>query len=111
MRGDHRARGQQIPGGRGSGDYVMSQDSEEDAQQLEERREELVRRQHELIEQRRKIQKEQEQIDEIIHKQKEKLYGGDRDHDPPHYFEEESKVKRFMKLANALYVCDQDQTG
>lgn len=105
---DRRSEGQQLSEGSSDGDFIMSQ---EEAKQLEEKREELLRRQHDLIEQKRHIQKEQEQIEQIIQKQKEKLYGSDRDYDPPHYFEEESKVKRFMKLANALYVCDQDQTG
>ena len=105
---DRRSEGRQLSEGSSDGDYIMSQ---EEAKQLEEKREELLRRQHDLIEQKRHIQKEQEQIEQIIQKQKEKLYGSDRDYDPPHYFEEESKVKRFMKLANALYVCDQDQTG
>ena len=101
----------QTSDGRGGGDYVMSQQAEEEAKQLEERGDELLRRQRELIEQKRKIQKEQEEINQFIQNQKEKLYGGDRDYDPPHYIEEESKVERFMKLANALYVCDQDQSG
>ena len=97
--------------GRGGNDYVMSQETEEETRQLKERREELLRRQQELIEQKRQIQREQEEISHFIQNQKEKLYGGDRDYDPPHYIEEESKVERFMKLANALYVCDQDQSG
>ena len=101
----------QIPEGSGSRDYMMSEDTEEETKQLEHRRKELLRRQQQLIEQKRQVQKEQEEIEQIIKNQKEKLYGDDRDYDPAHYCEEESKVKRFMKLANALYVCDQDQTG
>ena len=101
----------QIPKRRGSADYMMSEDPEEETKQFEDRRKELLRRQHQLIEQKRQVQKEQEEIEQIIKNQKEKLYGGDKDYDPAHYFEEESKVKRFMKLANALYVCDQDQSG
>lgn len=97
--------------GRGGDDYLMSQETEEETWQLNERHEELLRRQKELIEQKRQIQREQEEIGQFIQNQKEKLYGGDRDYDPPHYIEEESKVERFMKLANALYVCDQDQSG
>ena len=97
--------------GRGGDDYLMSQETEEETWQLNERHEELLRRQKELIEQKQQIQREQEEIGQFIQNQKEKLYGGDRDYDPPHYIEEESKVERFMKLANALYVCDQDQSG
>ena len=89
----------------------MTEDVVEEKRKLEDRHRELLRRQHELIEQKRKAQKEQEAIEQIIQNQKEKLYGSDRDYDPPLYYEEESKVKRFMKLANALYVCDQDQSG
>ena len=89
----------------------MSQETEEEARKLKERREELLRRQKELIEQKRQIQREQEEISHFIQNQTEKLYGGDRDYDPPRYIEEESRVERFMKLANALYVCDQDQSG
>ena len=100
-----------ISDGRCDNDYAMSQEDEEDTRQLKERHEELLRRQHELIEQKRKIQKEQEELNQFIQNQKDKLYGGDRDYDPPHYTEQESKVERFMKLANALYVCDQDQSG
>lgn len=100
-----------ISDGRGGDDYVMSQESEEETRQLNERREELLRRQQELIQQKRQIQKEQEEINQFIQNQKEKLFGGDRDYDPPHYIEAESKVERFMKLANALYLCDQDQSG
>lgn len=101
----------QISDGRGEDDYVMSQEAKEETRQLKERHEDLLRRQYELIEQKRKIQKEQEEINQFIHNQKDKLYGGDRDYDPPRYTEQESKVERFMKLANALYVCDQDQSG
>lgn len=90
---------------------MMSEDPEEETKQFEDRRKELLRRQHQLIEQKRQVQKEQEEIEQIIKNQKEKLYGGDKNYDPAHYLEEESKVKRFMKLANALYVCDQDQSG
>ena len=89
----------------------MSQDGEDERRQLEDRREDLLRRQRELIEQKRQIQREQDEINQFIQNQKEKLYGGDRDYDPPHYVEKESKVERFMKLANALYVCDQHQSG
>ena len=96
---------------RGGDDYAISQETEEETRQLNERRGELLRRQQELIEQKRQIQKEQEEISHFIQNQKEKLYGGERDYDPPHYIETESKVERFMKLANALYVCDQDQSG
>lgn len=97
--------------GRGGDDYIMSQETEEETRQLNERRKELLRRQKELIEEKRQIQREQEEISHFIQNQKEKLHGGDRDYDPPHYIEKESKVERFMKLANALYVCDQDQSG
>ena len=97
--------------GRDGDDYIMSQETEEETQQLNERHKELLRRQKELIEQKRQIQREQKEIKHFIQNQKEKLYGADRDYDPPHYIEEESKVERFMKLANALYVCDQDQSG
>ena len=96
---------------RGDDDYFMSQEDEEETRQLEARHKELLRKQHELIEEKRKIQKEQEEISQFIRHQKDKLYGRERDYDPPHYIEQESKVERFMKLANALYVCDQDQTG
>ena len=91
-------------------DHVRSQEAEV-SEPVDERQGDLLRRQHELIEKKRQIQKEQEEIDQIIQHQKKKLYGEDRDYDPPHYHEEESKVKRFMKLANALYVCDSDQSG
>lgn len=97
--------------GRDGDDHIMSQETEEETQQLNERHKELLRRQKELIEEKRQIQREQEEISHFIQNQKEKLYGGDRDYDPPHYIKEESKVERFMKLANALYVCDQDQSG
>ena len=100
-----------ISDGRSGDDYIVSQETEEEKQRLNERRKELSRRQQELIEQKRQIQREQEEISHFIQNQKEKLYGEDRDYDPPHYIEEESKVERFMKLANALYVCDQDQSG
>lgn len=99
-----------IADGRGGDDYAITQETEEETRQLNERREELLKRQQELIAQKRQIQKEQEEIGHFIENQKEKLYG-DRDYDPPHHIEEESKVERFMKLANALYVCDQDQSG
>lgn len=104
-------RQNQIPEGRGSVEYTMSQEADKEAKQLDERGDALLRRQHELIEKKRQIQKEQEEIEQIIQNRKEKLYGDDRDYDPPHYIEEESRVKRFMKLANALFVCDQDQSG
>jgi len=100
-----------ISDGRGGDDYVMSHETEEETRQLNERRNELLKRQKELIEQKRQIQREQEEISHFIQNQKEKLYGGDRDYDPTQYIEEESRVERFMKLANALYVCDQDQSG
>ena len=92
------------------GDYVRSHEAEV-SEPVDERQGDLLRHQHELIEKKRQIKKEQEEIDQIIQHQKKKLYGDDRDYDPPHYHEEESKVKRFMKLANALYVCDSDQSG
>ena len=92
-----------------NGDYVRSQEAE--VSEPVDERQDLLRRQHELIEKKRQIQKEQEEIDQIIQHQKKKLYEDDRDYDPPHYHEEEGKVKRFMKLANALYVCDSDQSG
>ena len=99
-----------IADGRGGDDYAITQETEEETRQLNERREELLKRQRELIAQKRQIQREQDEISNFIENQKEKLYG-DRDYDPPHHIEEESKVERFMKLANALYICDQDQSG
>lgn len=90
---------------------MMEEDPQENAKQLEERRQKLIQRQQELIEQKRQVLKEQEEIGKVIQSQKEKLYGIDRDNDQTLYVEEETKVKRFMKLANALYVCDQDQSG
>lgn len=99
-----------IADGRGGDDYAITQETEEETQQLNERHEELLKRQRELIAQKQQIQKEQEELSTFIENQKEKLYG-DRDYDPPHHIEEESKVERFMKLANALYICDQDQSG
>ncbi|XP_068726630.1 uncharacterized protein C1orf87-like [Montipora capricornis] len=94
-----------------NGDYTMAEEPQENPKQLEERRDELMRWQQELIEQKRLVQKEQKEIEMIIQNQKEKLYGIDRDNEQTLYVEEESKVKRFMKLANALYVCDQNQSG
>ena len=94
-----------------NGDYTMAEEPQENPKQLEERRDELMRWQQELIEQKRLVQKEQKEIEMIIQNQKGKLYGSDRDNEQTLYVEEESKVKRFMKLANALYVCDQNQSG
>ena len=89
----------------------MAEEPQENPKQLEERRDELMRCQQELIEQKRLVQKEQKEIEMIIQNQKGKLYGSDRVKEQTLYVEEESKVKRFMKLANALYVCDQNQSG
>ena len=94
-----------------TGDSMMEEDPHENAKQLEERRQKLLQRQQELIEQKRQVLKEQEEIGKVIQSQKEKLYGIDRENDQALYAEEETRVKRFMKLANALYVCDQDQSG
>lgn len=94
-----------------TGDGMMEEDPHENAKQLEERRQKLLQRQQELIEQKRQVLKEQEEIGKVIQSQKEKLHGIDRENDRALYAEEETRVKRFMKLANALYVCDQDQSG
>lgn len=102
---------QQISDGSGGDNFDMSLYAEDERKQLEDRREDLLRKQHELIEQKRQIQREQEELNQFIQQQKEKLYDGGGDYDPPHYVEKESRVERFMKLANALYVCDQDQSG
>lgn len=103
----------QVSDERGGDDFNMSLYAEDERRQLEDRREDLLRKQRELIEQKRQIQsqREQEEINQFIQHQKEKLYAEDQDYEPPHYVQKESKVERFMKLANALYVCDQDQSG
>ena len=86
-------------------------EDEEEIMSHEDRRQESLKRQHQLIVKKRQIRKEQEKIDQDIVSQKIKLYGANRSDNPPHYVENESKVERFMKLANALYVCEQDQSG
>lgn len=101
----------QVSDERGGDDFNMSLYAEDERRQLEDRREDLLRKQRELIEQKRQIQREQEEINQFIQHQKEKLYAEDHDYEPSHYVQKESKVERFMKLANALYVCDQDQSG
>lgn len=77
---------------------------------LEAQHAELLRRQEHLIQQKLQVQKEQEQLDRYIQEQKEKLYK-DGSGERPHYVESESRVERFLKLAKALYLCDQERTG
>ncbi|EDO48214.1 predicted protein [Nematostella vectensis] len=74
-----------------------------DQEVLEEQHRALLRQQFELIEQKRRIQEEQEELDRHIRNKDldMNLHGDAR----------ESRVERFLRLANALFLCDKDASG
>lgn len=86
----------------GSVQNIMNRKVPLNQQDLEEQHRNLVRQQVHLIEQKRKIQKEQEELDKVLR------------HDDEHkaaYDDAESPIQRFLRLANALFLSDDNNSG
>jgi hypothetical protein len=86
----------------GSVHQHMNQKITPNQQDLEEQHRNLLRHQFHLIEQKRKIQKEQEELDKFI------KHDGDN---KPIYEDTESRIQRFLRLANALFLSDDSNVG
>ena len=97
------------PGVENQLEMELSPRHDEERKLLEQRHEQLLRKQHELIEQKRQIQHEQDELERYISAQKETLYGDGGEGQAA--LEKKTKIESFTRLANALYVCDQDDSG
>lgn len=86
----------------GSVERMMSRKVPLSQEDLEEQHRNLVRLQVHLIEQKRKIQKEQEELEKVLHHDGEHKAG---------YDDAESPIQRFLRLANALFLSDDKNSG
>ena len=85
---------------------------DEERKWLERRHKELLEKEGELVEQKRLIQHEKEELEKYVKAQKEKT--SDEDGVGGEFMlplNKESKVERFTRLTNALFVCDQENSG